>query len=64
MKQEYTNTEIIKAIDERVHNAKHREILKDRFVDGMLFKELSDKHGYSIQRVKAIVYKYDKKIFL
>lgn len=63
MKHDYNNSDIEKIIDEKVHNAKHREILKDRYIDGLLFKELEKKHNYSIQWIKTLVYKYEKKIF-
>ena len=63
MKREYTNSEVEKAIEEYVHNAKYRALIRDRLINGKLYKELADEYGYSIQHVKRIVYQFEKKTF-
>lgn len=55
--KEYTNSQIIEVIDEYIHIKRDREILKDRFVDGMTYDELSIKYNLSDRRIKTIVYK-------
>lgn len=60
---EYTNREIAGLIDELIHNAKHRAILKDRFVDGLTFEKIAEKHDLSVQGTKKIVYKTEDKLF-
>ena len=52
-----SNTQIDTTINEWIHNKRNREILHDRIVDGMLFKELVDKYGLTEQHIKSIVYK-------
>lgn len=63
MKREYTNAAIERAINDRVHNARYRALLKDRLINGKLFKELAEEYGYSIQHTKRIVYQFEDKIF-
>ena len=64
MKQrDYSNFDVARAIDEFVHNATYREILKDHYINGLTFKELEDKYGYSLSQTKRIIYKNEKKIF-
>jgi len=63
MKREYTNSNVSRAIDEHIHNATYREMLKDHYINGLTFKELEDKYGYSLSQTKRIIYKNEKKIF-
>lgn len=35
------NSEIQHIIDEYIHNEKHREILHDRWIDGLTFEKLA-----------------------
>ena len=58
--KEYANSEMSKAIDEYIHYARDREILKDRLIDGMTYAELSDKYNLSERHIKTIVKKADK----
>ncbi len=55
----YTNSDIIAAIDEHVHSERDRAILKDRFVNGLTFEQLAEKHDVSPKTVKNVIYKYD-----
>ena len=57
------NSTIIKLIDEYIHSQRDREILKDRFINGLTFSELSGKYYLSERQIKRIVAKADK-IFL
>lgn len=59
---DYTNSQISLLIDEYVHNERDRQIMKRRFVDGIVFDKLSEEFDLSPQRVKAIVYKNWQKI--
>ena len=61
--KEYTNSQIITIIDDYVHNERDREILKRRFVDGICYEGLAYEFNLSVQRIKAIVYKQQEKIF-
>ena len=58
---EYTNSQITELIDEHIHNAKYREILKLRFVDGMTYDKIAERQDMSVRQTKNIVYKsFDK----
>lgn len=59
---EYTNSQIIAIIDEVIHSERDRQILKRRMVDGVYFEQLAEEFDLSTQRIKAIVYKAQKKI--
>ncbi len=61
--EDITNSEIIHVIDEYIHNEKYRAVLKSRFVDGLSYERLSEKHDISVRQAKRIVYKYELKIF-
>ena len=52
---EYTNSQIIAIIDEVIHSER-------RMVDGIYFEQLAEEFDLSTQRIKAIVYKAQKKI--
>ena len=63
MKAEYTNSQMEKLIDEFIHSARNREILKARLLDGMCFEPLAEKFGLSVQHIKNIVYKEQIRLF-
>ena len=55
--RDYTNSEIITLIVERIHKVRDRQILYDRFVHGLTFKQLAEAHDLSVRQIKNIVYK-------
>lgn len=61
--KEYTNTEICRIIDDVIHNAKYRDILKDRFVDGLTYEAIAEMRDLSAVHVKTIIYRHEGKIF-
>ena len=60
MKKEYKNSDISALIDEYIHSDRDRCIIKDRFINGLTFTELSQKHYLSERQIKRIVKKADK----
>lgn len=60
---EIANSTITAAIDEWIHNAKHRAILKDKLVNGLTFEELAEAHDISVRHAQNIVYKAEDKLF-
>ena len=50
-------------IDEHIHNARDRDILKRRLIDGATYDTLAEESGLSVQRVKAIVYRSQDRLF-
>ena len=61
--RDYTNSEIVSIISDRIHKARDREILIDRFVDGLTFERLAEIHELSVRQIKNIVYKGSEIIF-
>ena len=63
---EPTNSEIAKAIDERIrglHAERNRQILKRRFIDGICFEPLAEEFDLSVRQTKNIIAKYRDLIF-
>ena len=58
--KEYTNSEITLLINEHIHSKRDREILIDRFVNGLTFMEISDKYFISDRQAKRIAQKIAK----
>ena len=58
-----TNSEISYLIDEYIHSSRDREILKDRFINGLCFEPLAEKHDLSVRQVKNIVYRAEQRLF-
>ena len=60
----YTNSQIEKLINEHIHSERDRNIMIDRFVNGLTFSELSDKFYLSERQVKRIIKKADFVLIL
>lgn len=60
---DYSNSQMAKLIDEYIHNARDRDILKRRLIDGVCYDGLADEFHLSVQRIKTIVYKAQDKLF-
>jgi hypothetical protein len=60
---DYSNSRIIKVIDEYIHNELYRKILKRRFVDGIVYEKLAEEFEMSVRHVKNVVYTYEPVIF-
>ena len=60
---DYTNSAVIEAINEKIHSERNRAILKRRFVDGICFEPLAEEFNLSVRQVKNIVYKSEKLLF-
>lgn len=58
-----SRSEISHLIDEWIFNQRDRDILKRRLLDGVTFDQLSDEFFLSPQRIKAIVYKAQDKLY-
>lgn len=59
----FTNSQISKAIDECIHSQRDRDILKDRFIDGLTFEAIGELRELSVRHVKNIVYRSSDKLF-
>ena len=62
-KDDYSNTEIMLLIIDRIHSVRDRQILVDRFVHGLTFEKIAELHDMSVRQIKNIVYRGQDKIF-
>lgn len=62
-KDDYSNSQIILLINDRIHNARNRQIMIDRFVHGLTFEKIAEEHDMSVRQIKNIVYLGQDKIF-
>lgn len=60
---EYTNSEIARTIDEHIHSARDREILKRRLIDGICFEPLAEEFEMSVRQIKNVVYRGQECVF-
>lgn len=58
----YKNSEIANVIDEWVHYEEHREMLKEKLINGVSFEEIAFNHNVSTSSAKKIVYSYESEI--
>ena len=61
---EYTNSQIEHIIDEYIHSQRDRDLLKDRFINGLTYEQIAEKHDLSVRHVKTIIYKKQDILFL
>ena len=58
-----SNTMIEMLIDEFVHVQLHRDVLKERLLNGMKYDDLAEKFGYSTRQIMRIVDKAEQTLF-
>jgi len=61
--KEYSNSQISQIIDEYIHNALYRDILKSRYIDGLTYDALAGKYDRTPRQISNIIYKNEKIIF-
>lgn len=61
--REYSNTEISHIIDEYIHNALYRDILKSRYIDGLTYEAIAEKYDRTSRQISNIIYKHEDIIF-
>ena len=50
-------------IDEHIHSARDRALLKRRLIDGIRFEPLAEEFDMSVRQIKSIVYKLQERLF-
>lgn len=50
------NSDIEHVIDEYIHSARDRQILKRRYIDGLLLTDLAEEFCLSEDTIKSIIY--------
>ena len=61
--KDYTNSQIDHLIDEYIHSARDRNILKRRLIDGICFEPLAEEFDMSDRQIRRIVYKLQEQLF-
>lgn len=57
-----SRTEILSLINEWIHSARDREILKRRWLDGIYYEPLAEEFDLSVRHVKRIVHDAQAKL--
>ena len=60
---EYTNTEMFNLIDDYIHNARDRHVMKDRLINGYGIEALAEKYDVSVSQMKRIIEKNQEILF-
>lgn len=60
---EYKNSEMFDLIDEYIHNARDRRVMKDRLINGYGIEALAEKYLVSVSQMKRIVDKNQELLF-
>ena len=63
MTADIPNSTIEHLISEWIHNARDRDILRRRFIDGIHFEPLAEEFDMSVRQIKRIVAKGSTDIF-
>lgn len=58
----YLNSDMLRAIDETVHNALHREILKMRLLDGLTYEQIAERVERTPRQIYNIMAKHSAKL--
>jgi len=58
----YSNHRVVEVIDEYIHNARDRDILREKLVDGVTYDALAGKYDLTYERVRDIVRQGKKTI--
>ena len=60
---EYTNTEMFNLIDDYIHNARDRRIMKDRLINGSSIEYIAEKYDVSVSQLKRIINQNQEMLF-
>ena len=61
--EDLSRSELENLIDEYVHHARNREILKRRLLDGALYKEIADEFHLDYDYTRILIHKEEDKLF-
>lgn len=60
---EYKNSEMFDLIDEYIHHARDRRVMKDRLINGYGIEALAEKYEVSVSQMERIVDKNQELLF-
>lgn len=55
MKIDLPNSEIERRISEKIHNAKYRDVMRMRLIDGLTYERIAERVEMSPRQIKNIV---------
>ena len=61
-KFDLSKQQVIDLIDAYIFNERNRQIVTRRLIDGVLYEDLADEYGLSVNQVKTVCYKAIEKI--
>lgn len=60
---DYRNSDIAHVIDEVIHSARDRRVLKLRYIDGLTYERLAAEMDMSVRQIQNIIYKNETAVF-
>ena len=60
---EYRNSEISRVIDDYIHSARDRRVLKLRFIDGLTYERIAQEMDMSVRQIQNIIYRHEMVVF-
>ena len=60
--KEYKNSVMFRLIDEYIHSARDRRIMKDRLLNGYSIEVLAEKHDMSVSQIQRKVQEYQRML--
>lgn len=60
----YTNSEMLRLIDEHIHNDRDRQIARRRLIDGLTIEKLAEEYDRSPRQMQRIVNRIQTTLFL
>lgn len=57
--KQLSNSQINSLIDEWIHSERDRQIMKRRFIDGIVYERLAEEFDLSDRHIKNIIYKFE-----
>ncbi|MBO7670387.1 MAG: hypothetical protein J6S60_07330 [Oscillospiraceae bacterium] len=56
--KDYDNSVMARLIEEKIHNAEQRDVLKARLIDGKTYEKIAEDYKISPRKVGYIIAKY------
>ena len=60
---DYRNSEISRVIDDYIHSARDRRVLKLRFIDGLTYEKIAQEMDMSVRQIQNIIYRHEMVVF-
>lgn len=60
---DYSNSDLLLLIIDRIHSVRDRKILVDRFIHGMTYEQIAERNDLSVRHTKNIVYRAQERLF-